>query len=531
MRMDAMLFNLSGGKEMRNNRMDRLTNHQMGDVVTGCGSTRNTSSGRVRFEETYRQIARNNETASRKEDFNGNKYETRNSHCEEQGRDHCTKEVSSYGFVERETADDTDTIRRAQEEQASELIRKALLEISDALQLSIASGLENTSFYSVSEETVNQFAEIIHALKHIISALQNAVAQNEEVDTGAMVIDSQNAGEMVKLLRSEMFKVDMGIQMLGIAEEVQTRVAQQMDLPFAGGLIQALNPAELSMPVEEVKQLFGDLVHESGKEMELLAQKVRELLAENGSAKTASVQAIVDPKSADAITPIDTQTYRAIFKLQEKEQVALQNSEAAKEKGDLAGLTPNLIARSISESSNTETELLSVMELNGKTGGTQNTSSLEVKMTGVPKGLQESVMNQITEKLHGAVRSGMQEIRIQLKPETLGDVKMQIRVEGDVVIAKIQVESQQVKQIVESNLQSLKDSLAQHNLQAGAFEVNVGQGWDRHSGGTGDGTSGSREHVSGGEDELDEKTVSTERSVSGSDTGRRYGNNTVEFIA
>ena len=43
--------------------------------------------------------------------------------------------------------------------------------------------------------------------------------------------------------------------------------------------------------------------------------------------------------------------------------------------------------------------------------------------------------------------------------------------------ARIQVENQQVKQIVESNLQLLKDALAEQNLQAGSFEVNVGDGW------------------------------------------------------
>jgi flagellar hook-length control protein FliK len=104
--------------------------------------------------------------------------------------------------------------------------------------------------------------------------------------------------------------------------------------------------------------------------------------------------------------------------------------------------------------------------------------------------------------------------------------------DGDIVIAKIQVESQQVKQIVESNLQSLKDSLSEHNLQAGSFDVNVGSGWGRQPGEAGDGGFAKQHNVSGslsGEDlqtSLETGTV----AHTGQETGRRFGSNTVEFF-
>ena len=100
--------------------------------------------------------------------------------------------------------------------------------------------------------------------------------------------------------------------------------------------------------------------------------------------------------------------------------------------------------------------------------------------------MEQSVIDQLSTKIHTAIRSGITEVRVQLRPEALGDVTLKIRIEGDVVTARMQVESQPGKAIVENNFQSLKDSLAQHNLQAGSFEVNVQTG-ERQADSSGEG--------------------------------------------
>jgi hypothetical protein len=148
------------------------------------------------------------------------------------------------------------------------------------------------------------------------------------------------------------------------------------------------------------------------------------------------------------------------------------------------------------------------------------------------------VIRQLSEKLSNAVRVGANEVRLTLRPEALGEVRMSLRVQGDVVFAKMQVENKQVKSIVESNMQSLKDSLARQNLEFGAIDVEVGA--------QSDGDKSPRELWQ----EMAERSesrggfregVSAETAVAasdgfvdtplGSETGRRFGDNTFEYFA
>jgi flagellar hook-length control protein FliK len=151
---------------------------------------------------------------------------------------------------------------------------------------------------------------------------------------------------------------------------------------------------------------------------------------------------------------------------------------------------------------------------------------------------QEAIIRQLNDKLQYAIRTGAHELRVTLRPEALGEVRMSLRVQGDIVLAKMVVESKQVKDIVESNLQSLKDALEKQNLHVGAFSVDVGtdsgrsprQTWREMAEEAG--VSGSRGFKEGiGADEGSQENVNDPLNGEfGSDTGRRFGNNTFEYF-
>ncbi|MCL2220561.1 MAG: flagellar hook-length control protein FliK [Chitinispirillia bacterium] len=151
---------------------------------------------------------------------------------------------------------------------------------------------------------------------------------------------------------------------------------------------------------------------------------------------------------------------------------------------------------------------------------------------------QEAVIRQITEKMQYAIRSGAHELRVTLRPEALGEVRMSIRVQGDIVLARMQVESRQVKDIVESNLQSLKDALEKQNLHVGAFSVDVGgesdrsprQAWREMAEEAGiSGARGFKEGI-GGSADGNEENIDSLNGELGGDTGRRFGSNTFEYF-
>ncbi|MCL2689754.1 MAG: flagellar hook-length control protein FliK [Chitinispirillia bacterium] len=147
---------------------------------------------------------------------------------------------------------------------------------------------------------------------------------------------------------------------------------------------------------------------------------------------------------------------------------------------------------------------------------------------------QQAIIEQITEKLQLAVRSGVHEMRITLRPQELGEVRMNIRVEGDQVTARMLVESEQVKAIVEKHFQQLKDALEQQNLQAAKLSVDVGtdadrkQLWQEMTA-----MANQKRSNKNGNGESDDSASDQDNNVVtafGADTGRRYGTNTFELF-
>lgn len=87
---------------------------------------------------------------------------------------------------------------------------------------------------------------------------------------------------------------------------------------------------------------------------------------------------------------------------------------------------------------------------------------------------QIDVLKQITEKVDVHLLEDKSEMLIKLKPDNLGKVTMQISVENGNISAKFLAESEKVKEILESNMQELKDQLAKQGMVVQDLNVSVG---------------------------------------------------------
>jgi flagellar hook-length control protein FliK len=431
--------------------------------------------------------------------------------------------------------------------EASTLISQALLEIAKALNCSIDPGLQNLSITGNAGNLTQQFSEILNTLKQIAGVLNDAVAKNQSIVLGEnATIDVSQARELAALIQVRTFRIEIGVSMLGIADKVQANLTQKSSGMVNGGIPQALDLASVSMPQAHIEKVFGNLFQETSSNLSALVAKVRELCEGKGQIADSAAALKVVVSSA-TVTPavqttgmplnsLDSHLLRKLLKIDAQEQIAAQNAEAANQTVKLnlgAGALKSLMNGAHLEALKSADELLPVGDASGKISASQLIGGFEAKST-LPsfRGPDESVMNQITEKLQTAVRSGLTEIRLQLRPESLGEVKLQIRVEGDVVFARIHVESQQVKQIVETNLQSLKESLMQQHLSCGSLEVSVGnEGWER-------GNAELQERMHGNTAASSDDAVETIDGIPasadvalGSETGRRFGDNTVEYFA
>lgn len=84
------------------------------------------------------------------------------------------------------------------------------------------------------------------------------------------------------------------------------------------------------------------------------------------------------------------------------------------------------------------------------------------------------VMEQIIQKVKVDFSAEFTEMKINLKPENLGDVALKIAIQNGVITALMTAENQKVKEIIESNFNLLKDALNEQGIEVSQLEVNVG---------------------------------------------------------
>ena len=99
------------------------------------------------------------------------------------------------------------------------------------------------------------------------------------------------------------------------------------------------------------------------------------------------------------------------------------------------------------------------------------------------KPLQTEIIKQVVDKTVMHLNTGRTLIRINLKPESLGHLRLQITTENQQVMLKIMTEGPLVKEIIESNIHQLKTALHVHGLQIDDFDVFVAHDSDQQRGG------------------------------------------------
>ena len=361
----------------------------------------------------------------------------------------------------------------------SAIIRQALLTISQALHLPADSDLDTLLITGADGSTGEQLSDILATLKNISSILGEAASTGTSLDTGSSTIDVQASGNLASLLDSQIFNIELGASMLGIGEQVGSELSQKLDGSSGANIPQAMDPSALSMSAAQLQSLMSGSAP-SAEELQALVEKIAALCGSEA--------------------PLDS------------------GEDGSKESG--------------SGNSGADSALEALAASMGD--ATPPAAIMENATSAAPsQGSDESVMQQLAERMQSAVRQGISEIRIQIRPESLGEVKLQIQVDGNVVTAHVQVANQQVQKIIEGSLQSLKDALSEQHLQMGSIDVQVRSD-----------TGGSSDNQTADSEKLPASPLTAETGAAdgpetadssiqplGLDTGRRFGNNTVEFFA
>jgi flagellar hook-length control protein FliK len=97
------------------------------------------------------------------------------------------------------------------------------------------------------------------------------------------------------------------------------------------------------------------------------------------------------------------------------------------------------------------------------------------------KEFRNQTVNQIVQKAVLHLKHGQSEVRLDLKPDFLGHIRMQIITESQQVTVRILTEYPLVKELIENNLSQLKSELQNHGLEIDELEVSVDRDADQRA--------------------------------------------------
>lgn len=89
---------------------------------------------------------------------------------------------------------------------------------------------------------------------------------------------------------------------------------------------------------------------------------------------------------------------------------------------------------------------------------------------------QDTILPKITEQMQTLVQEERTEVRIQLKPEHLGEMKIKLSLERGIMMAEFVVENEAVREVIASQLPQLHTALQEQGANVGEMMVNVGFG-------------------------------------------------------
>lgn len=89
-----------------------------------------------------------------------------------------------------------------------------------------------------------------------------------------------------------------------------------------------------------------------------------------------------------------------------------------------------------------------------------------------------NIFNQILDGTKLSISEDVSEMFLKLKPDNLGNLSMKISIERGMMVARFDVESQMVKEAIESNLEDLRNALSDKGFEIKEFSVSVNKDSD-----------------------------------------------------
>ena len=227
-----------------------------------------------------------------------------------------------------------------------------------------------------------------------------------------------------------------------VIEQLISKISDTLD-EFTERLVSEQDTVE-----DEIEKLLAPLL----KKSEAVKQNVIEEGQTTGSDPNEDIKGI-DEKSLQE------------SKMQE-EDTGEKNDLQGKDNGGEQGLLPKPAQQG------DESVQHMFMNTASDSTGTSDVGQIASQRQTVPA---REIIGQIVEKAGAVITQDKAEMVMELKPDSLGRISLKVVTENGIVMAKFVAENRQVQQVLETNMQILKDSLERQGINVQSLSVSVRQ--------------------------------------------------------
>jgi len=284
----------------------------------------------------------------------------------------------------------------------------------------------------------------------------------ESIDQTIDAIQSEGSEEVDKDLVKVLNHIK---EVLGEAVNKDSEQNEETSVKLRG-LEKAFNMVE-SMGVKENKPALNKLQELMNQQKAPVEVKVESRPTTDGNNLDFSSQKETGPGMAE-VKPLDT-------------DIKLEDAEVKVEvKGEVADKTPTKTnVESDTPKTNvqkTETTLVVEQTVDQLVEVKETIEVSKIQTTQVAK-VHQNILNQVLDaaKMSFNLEDETSEMLIKLKPNSMGNVELKVSIEKGVLLAEFNVESQIVKEALESNLADLRNALSDKGFSIHDLNVSVNQ--------------------------------------------------------
>ncbi|NLL95800.1 MAG: hypothetical protein GX227_01615 [Clostridiaceae bacterium] len=355
------------------------------------------------------------------------------------------EEIKVSGEVERTAAKEDKSKKELEEEintlEAMILLLEELmarLETIDTPTDRDFTGTEPEAAISPESQSVSPMELLMALVEGNIEKLKKLA---NELNEG---INSPEVNELVEKIRS-------------LIERLSGNEEKEIVLDLTAEVEKAKEPAHAEI-IKDLKAKCGQLIQKLKEQV----SKLRETLPKDPEEHTIESTVLKGPHQEPVKDGID-----------ENESKSQTDSRDSKAKAEVSEQSPDSPVINKDNGEDFEKFVIPNNQTAAETvKGSPHIGKTPIILSGRP--LEQTITNQVMMKVKLMAGENKQEMEMQLKPDSLGKLSLKIIHERGEILARITAENEQVKGILESNMQLLKDALEKNGFSVQSLSVSVG---------------------------------------------------------